>query len=101
MCKRYTYTPEAQLASEGAYEGQTMRLDRRQDEWGVRRAAGHYWRFPWWTLWLIWPLILLLKWTVPLALSVISTAAGALNGLSAPIVALVLIAVGIALLRRS
>ena len=101
MCKRQRYAPEAQLASEGAYEGQTVRLDLHERECGTRRSVGQGQRFPWWALWLIWPLMELVKWGTPLALGAFATVAGSLGTLGAPIVALLLIASGIALLRRS
>ena len=100
MCKRQRYAPEAQLASEGAYEGQTMRLDLYERERSTHRSAGQDQRFHWWALWLIWPLIVLVKWGTPLALGAFAAVAGALGGLGAPIVALLLIAAGIILLCR-
>jgi polyferredoxin len=101
MCKRHAYTFEAQLAGEGAYEGQTMRLDLREREKGARRVAGTGQHFLWWMLWLIWPLIGLVKWGTPLALSAFAAVAESLGTIGAPIVALLLIAAGITLLRRS
>ena len=101
MCKRQRYTPEAQLASEGAYEGQTMRLDLHEREQGTRRAVGQGQRSPWWALWLIWPLMELVKWGTPLVPGAFTAVAGSLGALGAPIVALLLIAAGIILLCRS
>ena len=99
MCKRHT--PEIRLASEGAYEGQTIRLDLREQVWGMRRANGHNWGFPWWTLWLIWPLIGLAKLVTPLILGTLAAFTGSLGILGAQFVAVLLIIVGITLLRRS
>jgi hypothetical protein len=101
MCRRHVYTSEAQLAGEGAYEGQTIRLDLHEREYGTRRSSGQGQRFPWWALWLIWPLMELVKWGTPLALGAFATVAGSLGTLGAPIVALLLIAAGITLLCRS
>src|SRR5262245_51260134 len=101
MCKRHAYTSEAQLAGEGAYEGQTMRLNLHEGEPSTPRAARHGWGFSWWALWLIWPLIELVKWGAPLAQSAFAAVASSLSGAGAPIVAVVLIVAGIALLRRS
>jgi hypothetical protein len=101
MCKRQRYTPETQLASEGAYEGQTMRLDLHETEWGTRRPAGAGQSFHWSALWLIWPLIALVKWGTPLALGAFAAVAGALGELGTPMLALLLIAAGITLLCRS
>ena len=100
MCKRQRIAPEAQLASEGAYEGQTMRLDLHEREKGTCRPAGQDQRFHWWVLWLIWPLIALVKWGAPLALGAFAAVARTLGALGAPIVALLLIAAGVILLYR-
>jgi hypothetical protein len=101
MCKRHTHAPEVRLASEGAYEGQTMRLDPHEQAWGMRRANGHSWGFPWWALWLIWPLIGLTKLAAPLVSETLAAFTGSLGVLGAQFVAVLLIVAGIALLRRS
>jgi hypothetical protein len=101
MCKRHTFVPEPQLASDGVYEGQTMRLDPRQQALGIRQANGHCWGFPWWALWLIWPLIGLTKLTAPLVLGTLAAFTGSLGIFGAQFVAVILIIAGIALLRRS
>jgi hypothetical protein len=101
MCKRHTFAPEAQLASEGAYEGQTMHLGSREHTCGMRRFNGHIWGFPWWALWLLWPLIVLTKLTTPLVLNTLAAMTGSLGEHGAQFVALLLIIAGITLLRRS
>ena len=54
MCGHKQQTP-IEAAHDGPYEGQTQRLRMER----TRRV----WRaFPWWTLWLIWPLMGLLKY---------------------------------------
>src|SRR5262245_41743053 len=100
MCKRQRYAPGAPLASGSAYEGQTMGLNLLEREWGTHRLASHTQRFHWWVLWLIWPLIVLVKWGTPLALAAFAAGAATLGALGAPIVALLLIAAGIILLCR-
>ena len=76
------------------YDGTTTRLV------GGEQTRQAYQRFPWWTLWLIWPLIGLLK---GVSASVIAGWA-ALGGLFVPanvLLALALIAVGIVILVRA
>src|SRR5690242_19570700 len=61
MCKRKSsQIDRPRMVTEGAYEGQTMRLDQRDLHSSERRdrpASGRHAGFPWWALWLIWPLI--------------------------------------------
>lgn len=86
----------APAASTGeSYDGATTRLASGEDH----RAHGAHRHFPWWTLWLIWPMVALLK---GVSASVI---AGwlALGGLSVPVnllLALALIAIGIVIVVR-
>jgi hypothetical protein len=102
MCKRKRYqVDQPALATEGAYEGQTMRLDPR----GGSHDRGHSCRqaggFPWWTLWLIWPLIGLAKWFVPLYVGAIGAGLARLSAAGlAPFVAIALIALGLVLIGR-
>jgi hypothetical protein len=91
------------LAAEGAYEGRTMRLDRadrsvdRRSEHGSAGRGG----FPWWTLWLVWPLIGLAKWFVPLYIGAVTPIGAQLSAAgAAPFVAFALIAVGLVLIFR-
>jgi hypothetical protein len=99
MCKRHIFVPETRLASEGAYEGQTMRLDSRGQAWSMRRTNGH--GFPWWTLWLLWPLIWLAKLATPLVVEMLTAFTGSLGVLGAQLMAVLLIIAGITLLRRN
>ena len=75
-----------------AYEGQTTKLEQV-----TRRHACS--AFPWWTLWLIWPLIGVLK-----AVGAnIGTGWSVLGGVLVPanvLVAVALVAIGVALLVR-
>jgi hypothetical protein len=92
MCKHQRPAPEIQTATKGAYQGQTIHLDLHDD----RRK-----HFLCWALWLIWPLILLAKWTTPLIWAVLVTIAGALSASLASIAAIMLIIVGAVLWLRS
>jgi hypothetical protein len=109
MCKRREYRScIPALASHGVYEGKTTRLDAGEGErWaqGGReerracRASG----FPWWSLWLIWPLFFVLKAAV---LSVAGAWSGVLAAIGAPasllaaMAAVALIVAGLWLVRR-
>jgi len=105
MCKRKTYRIDRPaLAAEGAYEGQTMRLEPRDsglDERRDRHAYGRMAGFPWWTLWLLWPLIGLAKWFVPLYVGAVAAGLARLSAAGiAPLVALALIVIGLVLIGR-
>ena len=105
MCKRKRYMlDQPMMATEGGYEGQTVRLDPRDVVSHERRdqhAYGRHGGFPWWTLWLIWPLIGLVKWFVPLYLGAITGGIGQLSAAGvAPFVALALIIIGLVLIGR-
>jgi hypothetical protein len=105
MCKHKSYRiHRPMIAAEGAYEGQTMRLDPRDivsNERRDRQACGRHASFPWWTLWLIWPLIGLAKWFVPLYLGAITAVIAQLNTAGvAPFLAIALIVIGLVLIRR-
>jgi hypothetical protein len=75
----------------GARTGETTRLGAVRGEGG--HACG---RFPWWTLWLIWPAIGLVKWTAPLLLGLYAE----LAALSVPLLPVLLILAGAALIAR-
>jgi hypothetical protein len=96
MCKRREYPPTAQFAGGQAYEGRTMRLDVPHQP--AARRCRH---FPWWTLWLLWPLLASLKWLVPLWLGAVATVANTLSASGGVMVAAILIAAGLLLIRRS
>ncbi|MEO7909964.1 MAG: hypothetical protein ABIV47_09960 [Roseiflexaceae bacterium] len=105
MCKRKSYLSDRpMMATEGAYEGQTVRLDARDSVSHERRdhhSCGHHGGFRWWTLWLIWPLIGLVKWFVPLYLAAITASLAQLSMVgAAPLVGLALIVIGLVLIRR-
>jgi hypothetical protein len=105
MCKRTTYQVDgSMMATEGAYEGQTVRLDARDStrtERYAQRAAGRHGSFPWWTLWMIWPLLALAKWFVPLYAGAVAAVFAGISAFgAAPIVAIALIIVGLLLIRR-
>ncbi|MFO7170661.1 MAG: hypothetical protein DIU80_021745 [Chloroflexota bacterium] len=76
-----------------AYTGETTRLDLGGQH---ARGGGSCEWSPWWTLWLIWPAIGLLKWTAPRALDMYATLVEA----SAPLLPALLILVGVALIAR-
>ena len=108
MCKHKRYLSDqpmmAAMATDGAYEGQTVRLDSRDRVSHQRRerhsCAGHG-RFPWWTLWLIWPLVGLAKWFVPLYFGAITASLAQLSTAGiAPFMAIALIVIGLVLIGR-
>ena len=101
--KRYMFD-RPMIAAEGGYEGQSLRLDPHDSvapERRERHGCGQHGGFPWWTLWLIWPLIGLVKWFVPLYLSAITAGLAQLSAAGvAPFVAIGLIMLGLVLIRR-
>src|SRR4051794_28384220 len=105
MCKRKSYLiDQPMMATEGGYEGQTVRLDSR-DGIAHERRDHHFcgWRsgFPWWTLWLLWPLIGLAKWIVPLYLRAVTAGLAQLSTAGgASFVAIALIVIGLLLIGR-
>src|SRR5262245_11145560 len=110
MCKRQTHRNYATtLARQGAYEGQTIRLGSQaalvaKGDRGSGTRRGPEWRgsFPWWTLWLIWPVVVLVTKLVPLALSTTSAAFAQVHaaGVAPAILAVLLMVAGLALVRR-
>ena len=97
MCKHKTYQIDHRaMATEGAYDGQTVRLDRRTEQ-TIRRHNG----FRWWMLWMIWPLVALAKWFVPLYVGAATAILAQLSAAgAAPFIAVALIVVGLLLIRR-
>ena len=64
-------------------------------------ACGRHTGFPWWTLWLIWPLIGLAKWFVPLYVGAITAIITQLSTTGvAPFVAIALVVIGLVLIGR-
>lgn len=92
MCKRRTM----QAAATEPYEGQTIRFDPQHDPERHYKSRHHCGGFPWWTLWLIWPLIGLLKWSAPLLLGAVA----GLGQLTLPLIPVLMIVLGLLLLRR-
>ena len=109
MCKHKSYRIERPaMAAQGAYEGKTTRLaygeaalpERSMLEGRWSRRHGH---FPWWSLWLIWPLIGLLKWIMPIYIGALTALRDTFSMQAQPvamIIAVLLIVAGVALIRR-
>ena len=109
MCKRHIYQAHAPaMAPQGAYEGKTTRLVYGEAALPERyasedRSLKRYRHFPWWSLWLIWPLIALLKWVAPIYIGVLAALRDTMSTQAQPvamIVAVLLIVAGIALIRH-
>lgn len=69
-------------------------------EWAAER--GGYARFPWWALWMIWPLLALAKWLAPVYIVAATSLFGPLQSLRTPLMAalaVALIVAGLALIR--
>jgi hypothetical protein len=103
MCKRHQYKAEDRESKEVPYEGETRRLDPQQTGAGATYRRASHAHFPWWTLWLIWPLIYVVKGMV----RVLADAATAIGGAVSTIdfgglwlLPIILIVAGIVLLRR-
>lgn len=109
MCKRHArrMVPPA-LASEGAYEGETARLESGELDrmWDGRSRAERRGAcrggFPWWALWLLWPLFFVLKPLAMAARGAMASVAGpvALADLPAALLAVALIVAGLLLVLR-
>jgi hypothetical protein len=105
MCRRRAYHRAfPSLSSGGAYEGKTVQLDAGAGaEWEDQERRKACSGFPWWTLWLIWPLILAVK---AFGAALASIGAGVIATIGAPanllaaVVAVLLIVVGLMLIRR-
>lgn len=93
MCKRRVADMRVNETQAG-YEGQTIRLKDNHGSLVYHQRARHH--FPWWALWLIWPMIGLVKWLVPLMVGVVGTVAE----IVLPIIPVALILVGVWLLFR-
>jgi hypothetical protein len=109
MCKRKSYRIDRPaMAAQGAYEGKTTRLAFGETLPPESYTPGdarikRYGHFPWWSLWLIWPLIGLLKWVAPIYLGALAGLRDAMSTQAQPVamvVAVLLIVAGVALIRR-
>lgn len=115
MCRRHTiYTRTAAhrhanerprtLEYNGAYEGETVHLGSRQSNAAMHPARGRCGSFPWWTLWLIWPLIGLVKaliFVLPGLLVAMTGLAQEFATFGMSLLAIGLIIVGVWLIRGS
>lgn len=107
--KKQATNNERSEIPEGSYEGDTVRLSTHQQDQGlhplrsVHRKHDHHNGFPWWTLWLIWPLFGVVKEIVTAFGASIAAVVNALPthtfSVSA-IIPILLIVVGVLLLRR-
>jgi hypothetical protein len=105
MCKRETYeTAMPAQADRGAYEGKTVRLDQ-EVVWEVHEgqpAARRQCGFPFWMLWMIWPLLGLLKWAAHLTTGATTAMFDGIRiADTAPIAAIALMIAGLVLIIRS
>jgi hypothetical protein len=80
-----------------SYTGETRRLDHQAHMGSTFRLAAGRGGVPWWTLWLLWPLIGVIKAAGPVVWSGIA----ALSQVTVPLLPLVLVVVVLVLLRRS
>lgn len=99
MCGRRSELQPA--PSVGPYQGETMRLSATAAETRPSRRWGG---FPWWALWMLWPVLGGLKWAAAFAGPLLGTLLQPVTLTVAPL-ALLLIGAGLALLlvgpRRS
>ena len=108
MCRNRKHGTDVRMdertaTAEEPYEGKTIRLDARQEPSGVRAMHWHRGGFPWWTLWLIWPLFGLVKGLAVVLAGAIAAVASALPELAMTAMSfwpVVLIPIGILLFRR-
>ena len=94
MCRH-----KRRMARTERYEGSTIQSG---GELAVMNASQHCMRSPWHLLWLIWPLMLLIKWLVPTLLLLWTTLAARLfSAVNAQMVlAILLIGAGLVLVLR-
>ena len=103
MCKKAYRREEIAPIAAGAYEGQTIRIGSSGGPREEHSHAGWARGFPWWSLWLIWPLIGALKWAALVsggALAALRDGIGAFEWPAVALVAVVLIVAGLVLIRR-
>lgn len=97
MCKPQRSTPRATEPATGP----TTRLGEGEpaENRHYMAARSRSWRsahFPWWMLWLIWPLIGIGKAVAPAVIG----ALGSLSQLTTPLLPVILVVLGVALLIR-
>ncbi len=100
MCRRrYDYNCKLSdaIAETHVYEGDTVRINDRSAESSPVLVRRHCGGFPWWTLWLIWPAIGVLRFGADRASEVVGTIGSPFLVVQV-IGAIVLIAAGVALL---
>ena len=98
MCKRQAKSVEFREQPVAGYTGETINLGSERVPTAAaksRQCANS--SFPFWTLWLIWPLFGLLKGALPF----IAGSVAVLSQFVMLLLPLVLIVIGIMLLRRS
>lgn len=101
MCKFSRRDPS--LRERRAYVGDTVRLDGEQALAGLEHGAERRKCFPWWTLWLLWPLLMLVKGLVVAGAATAATLAELLRQpiiLEVSLLPILLIVIGLFLLLR-
>jgi hypothetical protein len=95
------FANEHRSAGAPPYEGETIRLDPEHEPAGERMKRSKCGAFPWWTLWLIWPLFGPIKWLVMNTMTTLASLGSAAveYGLFS-LWPLALIIIGVWLLRR-
>ncbi|MEM8535274.1 MAG: hypothetical protein AAGF95_30835 [Chloroflexota bacterium] len=83
-----------------AYEGETVRLDPSTAQWQPVSSTTRCHHFPWWILWFIWPAFFMLKWLAPIIIGSSAAMLQTLSTISVPLLPLILIGIGAALLYR-
>ena len=97
----YKHKPVSQdHTHEEAYEGKTIRLDQSVAQWQPASTTNRCHYFPWWILWFIWPAFFMLKWLGPLIIGSSAVLLQTLSTISVPLLPLILIGIGAALLYR-
>lgn len=103
MCRRSDRPARQAAGSQESYEGRTLRLAPAGGPRVERSGACRWHGFPWWALWLLWPLAGLVKWAAPIYLSALAALRapfGALPVPAAALAAVLLIAAGLWLIQR-
>lgn len=95
MCRRRTMDTQGATARD-SYTGATRRLDHQAPMGRPLRLAAWRGGVPWWTLWLVWPLIGVLKAAVP----AIWSGTAALSQVTVPLLPLVVVVGVLVVLRR-